>query len=283
MHEHTVLITGGNSGLGLHAAGQIAAAGSRVIITTRTPDKAAQAAAEIREIYGADVDTLVMDLADFASIRQCAADFLDRYQHLHCLINNAGLNLSDRQETRQGFEYVFGVNHLGPFLLTQLLLERLKQSAPSRIICMSSAAHVGARAGIDFDDIQRHRKYSGQAYCQVKLGTLYWVREMAKRYRDLGISAYAINPRLVATQFAQDGDTRGFQKWFFKLGKYWMLKPEEAAKTMVWCATEPGIEELSGQYLQDCAVRKPSSHADNDEAARQWWSLSEDLIAKGRP
>jgi len=283
MKDKIVLLTGGNSGLGLHAAGQLAQKGAKVIITARDEQKAKAAQNEIKKIYNSDVDYLLLDLSDFASIRQCAAEFNAKYDRLDVLVNNAGLNLTERRETKQGFEFVRGVNHVGPFLLTTLLLDKLKASAPSRIVCLSSAAHVGARKGIDWDDLQRHKKMGGQPYCQVKLGTIFWVQEMAKRYKEFGITAYAVNPRLVATNFGQDGDTSGIQKWFFKLGKYWMLTPAQGANTTVWCASEPGIENLSGQYFQDCAPRKAASWSNNPEAAKRWWDLSEQWIANGKP
>ena len=278
-----MLLTGGNSGIGLAAAGQLARRGATVVITARSEEKARQAQQRIASDYGAEVDYLLMDLADFDSIRDCVAQFKARYSRLDVLINNAGLNLSERRETRQGFEYVIGVNHVGPFLLTTLLLDLLEASAPARIVCLSSAGHVGARRGLDWDDLQRRKKFNGQAYCQAKLATIYWVQEMAKRYAAHNISAYAVNPRLVATNFAMDGDTRGLQKLFFSLGKRFFLTPDEGAKTMVWAASEPGIESLSGQYLQDCAPRKPASAAHNPDAAKRLWDLSEQWIRNEHP
>ena len=283
MKDKIVLLTGGNSGLGLHAAGQLAQKGAKVVITARDEQKAKAAQQEIEKIYNQHVDYLLMDLSDLDSVRKCAAEFNAKYDRLDVLVNNAGLNLSQRRETKQGFEYVLGVNHVGPFLLTNLLLDKLKASAPSRIVCLSSAAHVGARKGMDWDDLQRHKKYGGQPYCQVKLGTIWWVQEMARQYKDFGITAYAVNPRLVATNFAMDGDTSGIQKWFFKLGKLWMLTPDKGANTTVWCASEPGIENLSGQYFQDCAPRKPASFASNPADAKRWWDLSQQWIANGKP
>lgn len=283
MSGKTVLLTGGNSGIGLAAAGQLAQKGARVIITARSKAKAEKAQADIHARYQASVEYLLLSLDDFASIRECAAAFHAEYDRLDVLINNAGLNVSERRETKQGFEYVMGVNHVGPFLLTRLLLDKLKSCAPSRIVCLSSAAHVGARRGMSWDDLQRQKKYGSQAYCQVKLGTIYWVQEMARRYAASGISAYAVNPRLVATNFAQDGDTSGIQRLFFALGKYWMLTPDQGAATVTWAASAPGIENLSGQYLQDCAPRAPSRFAQDPDAAQRFWDISEKWIADEHP
>ncbi|WP_101757703.1 SDR family NAD(P)-dependent oxidoreductase [Oceanicoccus sp. KOV_DT_Chl] len=283
MSGKVILLTGGNSGIGLAAAGQLAQKGAQVIITVRDEEKASQAKQAIANQYDATVDTLLLDLADFNSIRACVKEFKQKYDRLDVLINNAGLNLSERRETPQGFEYVLGVNHVGPFLLTSLLLDYLKANAPSRVVCLSSAGHMGARKGMTWDDLQRQKKYGTAPYCEVKLGTIYWAKEMAKRYKEFGITAYSVNPRLVTTNFAMDGDTSGIQKLFFTIGKFWMLKPDEGAKTTVWCASEPGIEDLSGQYFQDCAPRKPSSFAENEESAKRFWELSEEWIANEHP
>ncbi|MCH6555787.1 MAG: SDR family NAD(P)-dependent oxidoreductase, partial [Chloroflexi bacterium] len=165
MQGKTVLITGANSGIGKETAVALARAGATVVFTSRDPEKGEQAAADIRQRCGADVTLMPLDLASFPSIRALADDFLQRYDSLHVLINNAGLILTERTETEQGFETTFGVNHLGHFLLTQLLLDRIKASAPARIINVASDAHRFARSGLDFDDLQLTNSYGGmQAY-----------------------------------------------------------------------------------------------------------------------
>ncbi len=173
MQDKIVLITGANTGIGKATAAALASKGAQVIITSRDLARGEQAAADIHQATGKRVDLVQLDLASFESIRQCAQQVLDNYPRLDVLINNAGLNLSKRQETEEGFEYILGVNHIGPFLLTDLLLDRLKASAPARIINLASAAHVGARKGIQWDDLQRTKKYGGMAYCEAKLGTIY--------------------------------------------------------------------------------------------------------------
>lgn len=283
MQGKTILLTGGNSGIGLEAAGKLAAMGAKVVITCRDAGKGETAKASIKQRYQCDVDVMLLDLSDFDSIRSFASAFLQQYDRLDVLINNAGLSLSERRETPQGFEYVLAVNHVGPYLLTELLLEKLEASAPSRIVCLSSAGHNGARNGMDWDDLQRKKKFNGQAYCQAKLGTIYWVKEMAKRYASKGISCYAVNPRMVATNFAMDGDTRGIQKWFFSLFRPFFLTPEQGAETIVWAASEAGIENLSGEYLQDCAPKTPSKAAQDDAAAERFWQLSEQWIQNQHP
>ena len=278
MQGKTVLITGANCGIGKATAAGLAQLGARVIITSRDLQRGKQAAADILHSTGHTVDLLQLDLASFDSIRKCAQQVLDNYASLDVLINNAGLSLSQRQETEQGYEYVLGVNHIGPFLLTHLLLERLKASAPARIVNLGSAAHVGARKGMTWDDLQRTKKYGGMAYCEAKLGTIYFSKELARRYADDGISAYAVNPGFVSTGFAMDGDTTGIQKLFFSLGKWWMRSPEKGAETSIWAASAKGIESCSGSYLQDCAVKAPKKWAEDAEAASRFWDLSEQWI-----
>ena len=283
MQGKTVLITGGNSGIGKAAAVALTNLGAHVIITSRNMERGRQAVDDIKQATGKQVDLLQLDLASFDSIHDCADAFIKKYHHLHVLVNNAGLTLSERTETAEGFEYVLGVNHIGPFLLTHLLLDTLKRSAPARIVNMSSAGHMGARKGLDWDDLQRTKKYNGQAYCQAKLGTIYFTQALQKRFSDEGVTAYAINPKFVTTGFAADGDTSGIEKLFFKLGKFWMLTPEEGAKTLVWAAAEPGIEAQGGNYFQDCAVRKPSKAAHDQQASERFWELSEQWIRDAHP
>lgn len=281
MEGKVVLLTGGNSGIGKAAAAGLAGMGAQVIITARDKQRGQQAVEDIRNSTGKTVDLLELDLASFDSIKNCAQQVLSNYSRLDVLINNAGLNLSQRQETEQGYEYVLGVNHIGPFLLTRLLIDRLKSSAPARIVNLASAGHVGARNGINWDDLQRQQKYGGMAYCEAKLGTIYFTQELARRYGEDGISAYAVNPGFVSTGFAMDGDTTGFQKMFFSIGKLWMRTPEKGAETPIWAASEAGIESLSGEYVQDCASKKPSSWAQDPAAAARFWELSEEWIEAG--
>ena len=278
MQGKIVLITGANSGIGKATAAALASKGAQVIITSRDPVRGEQAAADIHQATGKRVDLVQLDLASFDSIRQCAQQVLDNYPRLDVLINNAGLNLTQRQQTEQGFEYVLGVNHIGPFLLTDLLLDRLKASAPARIINLASAAHVGARKGIHWDDLQRTKKYGGMAYCEAKLGTIYYTKELARRHAAEGISAFSVNPGFVTTGFAMDGDTTGFQKIFFTIGKWWMRSPEKGAETSVWAASAEGVEQYSGCYLQDCAVKAPLPIAEDADAAKRFWDLSEQWI-----
>ncbi len=172
------------------------------------------------------------------------------------------------------------VNHIGPFLLTHLLQERLKVSAPSRIVNLSSAGHFGARKGMTWDDLQRTKNFGGMAYCEAKLGTIYFTKELAKRFKDDQITAFAVNPRFVNTDFGKDGDVSGFQKFFFWLGQYWMLKPADGALTSIWAASNDDALQYNGCYVQDCTEKAPQPIAEDAEAAARFWDLSEEWIAK---
>jgi NAD(P)-dependent dehydrogenase (short-subunit alcohol dehydrogenase family) len=280
MATQTVLITGGNSGLGLATAGQLGQRGYKPIITSRDPTRGEAALQALRTQYGVEAELLSLDLASFESIYACAAEYLDRYGPLSVLVNNAGLALSERRETAEGFEYTFGVNYLGPVLLTRLLLERIKVSAPSRIIFLSSGAHVGARHGMDWDDLDRGKKYDTQAYCQAKLALIYYARELSSHIPHHQVSVFSVNPGFVATNFGLQGDTTGAMKWFFKLGKAWMSTPDEGARSIVFAATEPGLEGYSGAYIENGRISKPSRIALDERAQARMWQVTEALMAQ---
>lgn len=282
-NQQHILITGGNSGIGLATAGQLAQLGHQVTITSRDLSKGQQAQQRIAEQYQAEVDCLTLDLCSFRSIRECAASINDSEKPLDTLINNAGMSLSDRQETEDGFEAVLATNAIGPQMLTLQLLDKLLASNNPRVINLSSAGHVGARGGMNWDDLQRERKYSGQAYCQAKLAIIFFTRELARRYGDQGLQSYAVNPGFVTSGFGMDGDARGIGYLFFLLGKLWMKSPDQGAATSVWAATDQNLGEHNGAYLQKSQVSKPSSQALDDAAAKRWWDLCHHWIEQGHP
>ena len=182
LHDQVIVVTGGNSGIGKEAAVALAAMGATVVITARNAEKGADALAEIQRRSGqTSVEVMALDLADFASIRSFAAELQDRHDRLDVLVNNAGGILSERLETAQHFEMTFGVNHLGHFLLTDLLVDRLKASAPARVINVSSFGHRFAYSGLDFADLQSERRYwSMDAYGKSKLANILFTRELAQ-------------------------------------------------------------------------------------------------------
>ncbi len=281
MTGKTVVITGGNSGIGLETAVALAQAGAKTVITARDRTRGEAAVADIRARSGRDdVDLVVFDLASIASIRAGAAAILARCERIDVLVNNAGLVLSDRRETEDGFEATFGVNHLGPFLLTELLLDRIKQSSPSRIVNVASTAHKGARKGLDFDDLQSSRAYRGmQVYSKSKLANIYFTTELARRLEGSGVTVNCLHPGTVATGYGRDGDSSGVLAFGLKLIKPFILSPAQGARTSIYLASSPDVAGVTGQYFVKYKARKPSAAARDDEAAQRLWKRSEELVA----
>lgn len=276
------VVTGGNSGIGFEIAAGLAERGARVTIAVRNLEKGAVAAQRLRERTGADVAVAALDLASLASVRRCAADLLAGLDALHVLVNNAGLTVSRRALTEDGLETTFQVNHLGPFLLTNLLLDRLRASAPARIVNVSSGAHKRSK-GLDFDDLQRERRrFRGMAaYSDSKLCNVAFTRELARRLDGTGVTANAFHPGFVRTNFSGEGDTRllGF---FFKIGSVAARSPRKGAETGLHLATSPGVEGVSGEYFFNCRPARISKAAADDDAARRLWRVSEELARPAR-
>lgn len=282
MTGKTVVITGGNSGIGKETALALARSGARVLITARDANRGSAAVSDIRSATGnQQIALAVFDLGEMASVRSGASQILELCDRIDVLVNNAGLVLSDRRETPDGFESTFAINHLGPFLLTQLLLDRIKQSAPSRIVNVASTAHKGARRGLDFDDLQSARKYSGmQVYSKSKLANIYFTSSLARRLAGTGVTANCLHPGTVATRYGRDGDARGVLGFGIKIASPFFLTPEKGARTSIYLASSPEVSEVSGKYFVKCKVRSPSKVARDDAAAERLWQVSEDLVGK---
>jgi NAD(P)-dependent dehydrogenase (short-subunit alcohol dehydrogenase family) len=283
MAGKTVLITGGNGGIGKETAVALAGMGARVVITARDAARGEAARAEIVERSGSgDVELLAADMASLASIRSLAATFLATHDRLDVLVNNAGAYNSTRSTTHDGFETTFGVNHLGYFLLTQLLLDMLKASAPARIVNVSSRAHEGVR--MDFDDLQAERSYVGmRVYGRSKLANLLFTYELARRLEGTGVTANALHPGVVSTGFGKNnaGVTRTLFQIFQMVGSRWLLKPAEGAATSVYLASSPEVEGVTGRYFANSRERTSSEASHDVEAAARLWEVSERLVAKG--
>jgi NAD(P)-dependent dehydrogenase (short-subunit alcohol dehydrogenase family) len=277
----TVLITGGNAGVGKETAVGLARGGARVAITARDPSRGAAAAAEVRErVPGASVDVVALDLASFASIRACADEVRRRYPRLDVLVNNAGLVQMQRTVTEDGFETTFGVNHLGHFLLTTLLLDRLRASAPARVVVVASHAHKSARTGLRFDDLQAERAYSGLgAYNRSKLANVYFARELARRAAGTGVTANALHPGFVASRLGRDGDGGLAGEVVMTLARPFAISPARGARTSVYLASSPDVADVTGQYFARCRPAAVSRVARDDDAARRLWDVSEALVA----
>jgi NAD(P)-dependent dehydrogenase (short-subunit alcohol dehydrogenase family) len=280
MDGKVVVITGGNTGIGQATATALAALGATVVITSRVPSRGEAALKEIRSGSGNEhVEMMELDLADFASIRAFAAAVLERYDRIDVLVLNAGLVLGHRTETTEGFENTFGVNHLGHFLLTQLLLERLEASAPSRVVVLASDAHRMAIRGLNFDDLQSTRHYRAfDAYAKSKLANVLFTRELARRLEGTGVTANCAHPGYVNSHFGRDGDY-GFEG-FQQLGaRLFAISPEEGARTSVHLASAPELTTATGGYYAKSKLRNPSKAARDDAAAGRLWEESERLVA----
>jgi NAD(P)-dependent dehydrogenase (short-subunit alcohol dehydrogenase family) len=280
MTGRTVVITGGNSGVGKATATALASAGARTVITARSESRGGEALTDIRRSSGSDqVELVVFDLADLTSVRDGAAELLDRCEQIHVLVNNAGLVLSERSETKDGFESTFGINHLGPFYLTQLLTDRLIASAPSRVVNVSSTAHTSARKGVGFDDLQSQMGYSAmRVYARSKLANILFTNELARRLADNGVTANSLHPGVVASGFARDDDTSGVLAFGIKVIKPFILTPEKGARTSVYLASSPEVDGVTGKYFVRCRPKAPSACAQDDAAAGLLWSISEEMV-----
>jgi len=289
MRDKVVLITGGNSGIGLEAGVDLARMGATVLITARDEAKGADALAEIRRRAGTDNAAVVpLDLASFASIDRCAAQVIEGWDRLDVLINNAGGILSDRKETVEGVEMTFGVNHLGHFLLTDLLLDRLRASAPARIVNVASLAHRGAPGGLSFADLQRRSSYNAtQAYNESKLANILFTMELAERLAGTGVTVNCCHPGAVRSGFASADDTHGVSHLGMRLARPFMIGPARGADPLVSLASSPRWEGVTGIYAVGGYVpgvhqHTPSKAARDPKAASMLWTESEQLVAAGR-
>lgn len=282
MSGKTVVVTGANSGIGKETAVELAKMGATVVVTARDSGRGEASLSEIRSRSGNEaVDLAVFDLGDLASVRSGASEILAKCDRIDVLVNNAGVVLSDRHESADGFEATFAVNHLGPFLLTELLLDRIKESAPARIVNVASTAHKGARGGLDFDDLQSTRGYSGmRVYSESKLANIYFTTELARRLAGSGVTVNCLHPGTVATGYGRDGDTRGILSFGLKLIKPFILTPSKGARTSVYLASSPDVANVSGKYFIKCRPATPSKAARDADAAKRLWQVSEELIAQ---
>ena len=274
MGGKVVLITGGTSGIGRAAATALAAMGAEVVVTGRDRERGEAAVEEIRRDSGNERVSLVLaDLSVQAEVRRLAEEFRKRHDRLDVLVNNAGLVQSRRVETPDGLELTLAVNHLAPFLLTDLLLDLLKKSAPSRVITVSSEARRGA--SIDFDDLQSERRYRGfPVYGMTKMANILFTYELAERLEGTGVMANCLHPGAVSTNFAQNN--RGPIALLFRLFKPFMRSPEQGADTLVYLASSPEAGELNGKYLTDRKEVAPAEPRD-ETAQKRLWEVSEEL------
>ncbi len=293
------LITGSNSGIGEVTAAQLARQGALVVLACRRKESGEAAASRIRnDVSGARVEVLELDLGSLASVRNAAATFSKRHDRLHLLINNAGVMNTPRGKTEDGFETQLGVNHLGHFLLTELLLPILKQSVPARIINVSSCFHdraMGREGDIHFNDPFFERsKYDGwKAYAQSKLANLLHAKELARRLEGSGVNAVSVHPGWVRTRLARHSMPLWLQDYVMRpvLGLFGQIEPWEGAQSTLFAALSPTVDERRGAYFSQHGVYRdkskkpggwpltsPNPNAHDEEKARRLYELSLNLV-----
>ena len=277
MTGKTVLITGGTGGIGRAAATALAAMGARVGITGRDRARSDEAAAAIaRESGNPAVDVFVADLSSRAEVRRLAGEVLATYPRLDVLLNNAGGFWAHRHVTADGLEHTFALNHLAPFLLTNLLLERLIASAPARVVTVSSGAQAMGR--IDFDDLMGARKYSGQqAYNQSKLANVMFTYELARRLEGTGVTANALHPGVTNTGFSAEDPARGFGL-LIAIARPFMKSPERGADTAVYLASSPEVEGVTGRYFADRKAKTSNKSSYDTATTARLWEVSAELV-----
>jgi NAD(P)-dependent dehydrogenase (short-subunit alcohol dehydrogenase family) len=274
-----VLITGGNSGIGRATAVELARRGARVTITARHEGRGLAAVEAITRSSGGDIELATLDLSSLDGVRRFAEAFSGDHDHLDVLINNAGITVGRRRETIDGFEWTFAVNHLGPFLLTNLLTNRLTASPSARIITVSSDAHRSAREGLDFDDLQMTRQYSSmRAYASSKLANILFTVELDRRLSEAGVTARALHPGVVATAFGQDPESAMYLRIGMRLIRPLLKTPEQGAEMSILLATASDEELSKGIFWSEGAPAQPTAAALDSGAAARLWDVSERLV-----
>ena len=277
MVGQTVLVTGGSAGIGRATALALAAMGAHLAIAGRDRGRAEDAAREVRAAGAAQVDVFAADLSSQSQVRRLASEVLQRLSRIDVLVNNAGGYWNTRHVTADGLERTFAVNHLAPFLLTSLLLGRLKQSAPARVVTVSS--NVQALGRIDFEDLQAERSYSGaRAYNQSKLANVLFTYELARRLQGTSVTANALHPGLVRTAFGAE-DPRAIQRLLMPVMRPFMKAAAQGAATSVYLASAPDLERVTGRFFAGSKPRKSSKRSYDRAAAARLWQVSADLAA----
>ncbi|XP_074535627.1 dehydrogenase/reductase SDR family member 13-like [Halichoeres trimaculatus] len=281
LHGKTAIVTGSNTGIGKITAIDLAKRGARVILACRSKQRGEAALEEVkRESGSSQVVFMQLDLGSLKSVRSFAENFLKTESRLDLLINNAGIYMHGR--TEDGLGMMFGVNHIGHFLLTNLLLDRLKACEPSRVVNLSSVAHNFA--SIDFDCLNKHKALGlGTSFMEVlkaygdsKLCNVLFNHELAKRLQGTKVTCYALHPGAINSELARN--TSSILQLVLKpLTAYFFKNPVQGAQTTLHCALQEGIEPLSGRYFSNCTVRELYPKAKDDAAAKKLWELSEKL------
>jgi retinol dehydrogenase 14 len=274
----TVLVTGATGGIGRATAVGLATMGADLAITGRDRERTEGAAREIRAVSSGQVDLFVADLSSQSEVRRLADEVLQTYPRIDVLINNVGGYWNTRHVTADGLERTFALNHLASFLLTNLLLDRLKQSAPARVVTVASNAH--ATGQIDFDDLQGERSYSGsRAYNQSKLANILFTYELARRLQASAVTANTLHPGVVNTSFGAE-DPAGIQRLIIPFARPFMKAPEQGAATSIHLASAPDLEQVTGRYFANSKPKRSSKRSYDETAAARLWQVSTELVSR---
>jgi NAD(P)-dependent dehydrogenase (short-subunit alcohol dehydrogenase family) len=267
-------ITGGTSGIGKETALELARLGAIIVLPVRNLELAEKVKQEIIEKTGnTNIDIMPCDMVSFVSIMSFAKAFIAKYDRLHILVNNAGIMERSRKVSRDGIELVFAVNHLAPFLLTTLLLETIKASAPSRIVNVASEAHKGGN--LDFNDIEMKKQFNGwKAYSQSKLANILFTRKLSSMLIGTGVTANSLHPGVVATNIFTM-----IPPFLRPITKMFMLTPAQGAETTIYLASSPEVENITGEYFNKKKVALTSAKAQSADLADRLWKVSEQYIA----
>lgn len=272
MNGKICLITGANAGIGKVTALELAKQGATVVMVCRNKEKGEAALDEIKKKSGnVNLELLLADLSSQAEIRKLADEFKAKHNRLDVLLNNAGVYIPKRTLTVDAIETTFAVNHLAYFLLTNLLLDVLQQSAPSRIVSVSSEAHKYGK--VEFDNLQGEREYKGiPAYSNSKLENVLFTRELARRLAGTGVTANCLHPGAVATSIFRN--TPKPIEWLIKM---FTMSPEKGAETSIYLATSPEVEGITGKYFEKKQEKYPTRTAQDDELAQKLWQVSQQM------
>jgi len=281
MNGKVCVVTGATSGIGKATAAALARQGAQVVLVGRDRGRGEATAAELGAVAATPPRLEIADLASMAQVR-ALADRLGALDRIDVLVNNAGFVAGQHRVTADGFEEVFAVNHLAPFLLTNLLLGKLTASAPARVITVASDAHTAAR--LDLDDLQlEHGWDSWRSYANSKLANILFTRELARRLAGTRVTANCAHPGVVRTGFGREGSP--LLRLGLTIGRPFLLSPERGASTIVYLATSADVAGATGGYYVKSKLREPSRAARDDATAQRLWQLSEELtgLAPARP
>ncbi|XP_059473313.1 retinol dehydrogenase 12-like [Neocloeon triangulifer] len=274
----TAVITGANTGIGYETAKDFVKRGAKVIMANRNVELSERAAEKLRqEVPNCNVRVVQLNLASLHSVKKCAEELLRSEPKINLLINNAGVMMCPYMTTEDGYEMQFQTNHLGHFLFTTLLLPRIKESAPARIVNVSSTAHLFGK--VKFDDLQSKKSYSPtKAYGQSKLCNILFTSKLTDQLKDTGVVAYAVHPGVVSTELGRH--LEGGTSWILNKLDWAKKTPVEGAQTTLHCALDERLATQSGLYFSDCKPGKTSSRARNKADAQKLWEVSEELVKR---